>query len=445
MHSPTLAWLSEEQWLPLATAHAERSKRFGEPFTARRMNREKHPIEDFLFTYYTQKPGQLYRWHPGPGVVLGGEQARERAEWKFYREVLDEDTGERGYTVDVEAFAAARLEAIRFARIILAGTVQRPGNFACFGLHEWAMAYKSEQNGIRHEYLPLRLGAEGTDAVVEEHKIRCTHFDAFRFYTPEAVPLNELRPTRETQRNLEQPGCLHANMDLYKWAYKLTPAVPSELVMDCFELAWDIRTMDMQASPYDLLEWGHEPIRIETPAGKAEYVRRQKDFADRAQELRRQVAGPCPGTAPGTDLVHGAQRPGCPDGERETRMSPRMRFPVVATLFAALVLLAGCGGNDGRPRPVVHSAATQTSAPPTGQVATVDLDIVIRADGKTESADYSLQCAGATALETSKHPRAAEACALLAKHPQILDPGAGQPDVHRAVRRPGHRKRHRNR
>ena len=286
MHSPTLVWLPEEQWLPLATAHAERSRRFGEPFTARRMNREKHPIEDFLFTYYTQKPGQLYRWHPGPGVVLGGERARERADWKFYREVLDEATGERGYTVDVEAFAAARLEAIRFARIILAGTVQRPGNFACFGLHEWAMAYKSEQNGIRHEYLPLRLGAAGTDAVVEDHKIRCTHFDAFRFYTPEAVPRNELQPTRETQRNLEQPGCLHANMDLYKWAYKLTPAVPSELVMDCFELAWDIRTMDMKASPYDLLEWGHEPIRIETPAGKAEYVRQQKGFADRSQELR---------------------------------------------------------------------------------------------------------------------------------------------------------------
>ncbi|MGL3804517.1 3-methyladenine DNA glycosylase [Paeniglutamicibacter sp. R2-26] len=286
MHSPDLVWLPEEQWLPLANAHEERSRRFGEPFTERRMKRRKHPIEDFLFTYYTQKPGQLYRWHPGPGVVLAGDLAQERAGWKFYREVLHEGTGERGYTVDLGAFAEARLEAIRFARIILAGTAARPGNFACFGLHEWAMAYKSEVNGIRHEYLPLRLGAAGTDAVVEEHKIRCTHFDAFRFYTPQAVPRNELQPTRETQRTLEQPGCLHANMDLYKWAYKLTPAVPSGLVMDCFELAWDIRTMDMQASPYDLSDWGHAPIRIETPAGKAEYVRRQKDFSDRAQELR---------------------------------------------------------------------------------------------------------------------------------------------------------------
>lgn len=151
------------------------------------------------------------------------------------------------------------------------------------------MAYKSEINGIRHEYLPLRLGAEGTDAVVEKHKIRCTHFDAFRFYTPQAVPLNELQPTRELQVELEQPGCLHGNMDLYKWAYKMSPAVPTDLLMDCFELAWDIRIMDMQASPYDLTEWGYAPIRIETPEGKANYVREQKQFAQRANELREKL------------------------------------------------------------------------------------------------------------------------------------------------------------
>jgi hypothetical protein len=248
------------------------------------MKGKKHPIEDFLFTYYTQKPGQLYRWHPGMAVVLVGHEARERGTWKFYRSV--QTSSGPGYEFDAQAFGQARARAIEFARIILAGTAQRPGNFSCFGLHEWAMAYKSEANGIRHEYLPLRLGAQGTDEVVETHKIRCTHFDAFRFYTPQAIDLNEVQPTRETQRDLEQPACLHANMDLYKWAYKLSPAVPSELVMDCFELAWDIRTMDMQASPYDLADWGHDPIRIETPEGKATYVRMQKEFAARADSLR---------------------------------------------------------------------------------------------------------------------------------------------------------------
>lgn len=274
-------------WTERAAEHEQRARRFGEPFVERRMKGKKHPIEDFLFTYYTQKPGQLYRWHPGVNVVLTGDEAMQRADWKFYRSV-DTEFGP-GVAFDAQAFASTRTETIRYAHLILSQTIQRAGNFACFGLHEWAMAYKSEVNGIRHEYLPLRLGAEGTDKVVEDHKIRCTHFDAFRFYTPQAVSLNELQPTRETQRDLEQPGCLHANMDLYKWAYKLAGAVPSELVMDCFELAWDIRTMDMQASPYDLGDWGHEPIRIETPEGKAEYVKHQKSFAQRAESLRTQL------------------------------------------------------------------------------------------------------------------------------------------------------------
>ncbi|MFB0834638.1 3-methyladenine DNA glycosylase [Arthrobacter halodurans] len=281
--------LRPEEWMPRAENHRTRVERFAAPFVARRMAGTKHPVEDFLFTYYTQKPGQLRRWHPGPGVVLAGSSAGERLGWKFYRAAGHDGGAGTGVELDTAAFAAARADAVAFARTILAGTALRPAQFSCFGLHEWAMAYRSEENGIRHEYLPLRLGAEGTDEVVERNRIRCTHFDAFRFYTPQATPLNELRPTRETQRDLEQPGCLHANMDLYKWAYKLSPAIPSELVMDCFELAWDIRIMDMQASPYDLAAWGHEPIRIETPAGKARYVEFQRGFAERSQALRARL------------------------------------------------------------------------------------------------------------------------------------------------------------
>jgi hypothetical protein len=96
-------------------------------------------------------------------------------------------------------------------------------------------------------------------------------------------------PSRENQRAMEQPGCLHANMDLYKWAYKLSPLLPSELVMDCFELSWRIRAMDMQASPYDLAGWGYPAIRIETPDGKAEYVEYQRAFAAESQELRQRL------------------------------------------------------------------------------------------------------------------------------------------------------------
>ncbi|WP_241248314.1 hypothetical protein [Nocardioides turkmenicus] len=38
-------------------------------------------------------------------------------------------------------------------------------------------------------------------------------------------------------------------MDLYKHAFRLSPLVSSDLVADCFELAWEIRTMDMPATP----------------------------------------------------------------------------------------------------------------------------------------------------------------------------------------------------
>jgi hypothetical protein len=272
--------LTEVEWQEREQRHQERVARFSDPYLDRRSRGEKHPVEDFLFTYYNQKPGRLLRWHPGAGVVLTGAAAEQRADWKYY--VVDGG----GARVDAARFVAERREAVDFAQVILRRTASRPAQFGCFGLHEWAMAYRSAVHGVRHEYLGLRLGAAGTDDVVEASRIRCTHFDAFRFYAPEAVPLNALAPTRETQRDLEQPGCLHANMDLYKWAYKLTPLLPSELVMDCFELSWRIRAMDMRASPYDLSPWGYVPIGIETTEGKAEYVRLQREFAEESQALR---------------------------------------------------------------------------------------------------------------------------------------------------------------
>ena len=194
-----------------------------------------------------------------------------------------------GVVVDAHAFVAKRETAVKFTREILANTAAKSGTFDCFGLHEWAMAYRAEENGLRHENAGLRLGASGTDAVVEGHRIRCSHFDAFRFFQPQAVERNELQPTREAQRTMEQPGCLHASMDLYKWAYKLLPAVDSGLLADCFELAGDVRVTDIEASPYDLADWGYEPVRIETPEGKAEYVRRQRAFAARGTELRHRL------------------------------------------------------------------------------------------------------------------------------------------------------------
>ena len=100
---------------------------------------------------------------------------------------------------------------------------------------------------------------------------------------------NAIQPTRDSQVELEQPGCLHAGMDVYKWATKLTPIVPGDLTMDCFDLAMEIRLLDMQASPYDLSGYEVEPVRIETAAGKAAYMERQRAFAERSNVLRNRL------------------------------------------------------------------------------------------------------------------------------------------------------------
>jgi hypothetical protein len=173
---------------------------------------------------------------------------------------------------------------------LLTATAARPAFTGCFGLHEWAMVYRDDE---RRHALPLRLGRSGTDAVIDQHPIRCTHFDAYRFFTPAAVDRNRVTPTRATQVDLEQPGCLHASMDLHKWALKLGPAVPGELALDCFTLARDVRLLDMQASPYDLSSYGLDTVAIETPEGKVEYVRRQREFSDRAARQRARLVEVC--------------------------------------------------------------------------------------------------------------------------------------------------------
>jgi len=270
--------LAREEWTARAAAHLDRAETLTAAHRERAGRGEKHPVEDFLFTYYSYKPAVLRKWHPGVGVVLA--DAPERAAWRWYTPVG------AGVAVDAATFRSERGSLYRGVVNLLRATRDRRGVFGCFGLHEWAMAYRADE--VRHE-VPLRLGRDGTDAVVEAHDLRCTHFDAFRFFTPDAVPRNRIPLSRESQQQREQPGCLHAGMDVYKWVVKLGPLVPGELLLDAFELARDIRTLDMQASPYDLSGWGYAPVTIETPEGKTQYVERQRRLSDRAQTLRSAV------------------------------------------------------------------------------------------------------------------------------------------------------------
>jgi hypothetical protein len=78
-------------------------------------------------------------------------------------------------------------------------------------------------------------------------------------------------------------------MDLYRFGYKITPWIESELLVDAFELALRAREIDMRASPYDLTGFGFHPILIETPEGRSQYVRLQKEIAELAREHRSRL------------------------------------------------------------------------------------------------------------------------------------------------------------
>ena len=271
-------------WQACAEAHAARVDAFVAPHLARRSESVKHPVHDFLFTYYSQRPAQLRRWHPGYGVALADAPEYE---------------GLKGYGVSTGAtvvsaeYVASQRRLLSGLRNLLRATASRPANFGCFGMHEWAMVYRLSEDETRHADWPLRLGGAGTDAVVESHRIACSHFDAYRFFTPAAAPLNTLSPTSADRPDFEQPACLHAGMDLYKHAFRLTPMISSDLVADCFELARDIRELDMRAAPYDLVDLGFEPVPVETAAGKAEYAEAQRVFAERGAPLRARLVEEC--------------------------------------------------------------------------------------------------------------------------------------------------------
>ena len=75
-----LVVLDEAVWRARAAAHEARVDALVGDHLARRGAGVKHPVHDFLFTYYSFRPAQLRRWSPGYGVVRSdGDGASLRA------------------------------------------------------------------------------------------------------------------------------------------------------------------------------------------------------------------------------------------------------------------------------------------------------------------------------------------------------------------------------
>ena len=273
--------LSESDWLARRARHEERLRPLVGAHVERQSRQQKHPVYDFLFEYYGFRPSWLMRWSPGLAVALAGEAARDYLKHPAYGEV------EGGVALNVERLPRHRLSAARWVLQLLETTAERPPRFGCFGLHEWAMVYRIPE--ARHRQLALRMPPAELAAFVESQTVVCSHYDAFRFFTPAARPLNRLQPELATRMELEQCGCLHANMDLFKWAIRFYPWLGSDLVAEAFLLAVELREVDMRASPYDVRALGFAPIPVETPEGQTEYVSLQQELSKKAQPIRSRL------------------------------------------------------------------------------------------------------------------------------------------------------------
>lgn len=272
---PADVWRSERQ------SHIERVKSFTRDRVARAAVAEPHAVYDFLFTYYSYRPSHLERWSPGADVLFADAPDAE-IDW-----VDDTILTPHGWVIPSASFPQHRLGYLRWCIDYLSRIADRQPNFSCFGLHEWAMVYRSAE--VRHSHVPLRLSQEEIARVVEELGLRCTHYDAYRFFTPEALPLNRDPLARETTVSFDQRACIHVTMDLYKFAHKISPWCPSSLIADAFLLAADARQVDMRASPYDLSDLGFSPLLIETIGGRQEYLQEQRRLSELAAPIRTRL------------------------------------------------------------------------------------------------------------------------------------------------------------
>lgn len=273
--------LPEEVWTAQIEHHEQMLSEILDPYLEKRSRQEKDPVLDFLFEYYAFRPSHLMRWSPGIGITL---ECCDPSKLPEISEILFADEKAR---LDPKFFPEKRIPSIQWTLELLQKSDRQKPMFGCFGMHEWAMVYRAKE--IRHRQIPLRLTEREIADFVESRPLVCTHFDAFRFFTDKARPMNKHDLSRDKFQNMEQPGCVHTNMDLYKWAFKLFPWISSEIIRDAFFNAVEARKVDMQASPYDAKEFGLEPIKIETEAGRKEYLEKQMEIYENSQPVRQRL------------------------------------------------------------------------------------------------------------------------------------------------------------
>lgn len=278
----------------------------------------RHPVYNFLVSYYNLRGAKgcrrLARWSPpllaDATVRLSGACEDDLGVGALH--VRGARLVDGGVDYDPAAFfrnddAEARDRAAAnyaWYRTILRNTLVHPRPVThCYGLHEWAMVYDPRPadddddgrapppSAAYQAHLPRRVSRDVVNAAVERRGVRCTHFDAIRFFAPEAVPLltTENPTSREDQARLEQPACVHAQMDLLKIALRLSPFLSSDVLGNALEVSLDARRLDVAASPYDATAYGLDPVPVETSEGRAVYKERQIKLMEQGQTVRKDL------------------------------------------------------------------------------------------------------------------------------------------------------------
>jgi hypothetical protein len=244
-------------------------------------------VDDFL--YNGKKPGILYRpirYYDHPANSNNEADATSIV-------------GTTPPSNDIQ-FLHKKASSFTWYKSILQTTLANEAVLHCYGLHEWAMQYHPEgapapPSGKYQSHLPLRASREVINSTVERKGLRCTHVDALRFFAPSAGHLNFHGASleRTDQLDLEQPGCVHAHMDLLKIALRVKPYCDPALLVDILGIALEARSLDVGASPYDCSEYSADNegnpipiIPVETPEGRAAYKVQQTDLMEKAEGTR---------------------------------------------------------------------------------------------------------------------------------------------------------------
>jgi hypothetical protein len=281
----TVLSVAEPTWRPRAADHAARIHSLLSPGFVEATSpgaaikpafsalSDRHPVFNFLRSYYNVRGVKgvraLARWappQPSRTVLLEGATGDDLAAGTLHRRGASVVPG--GVEYSAHSFfngrPAAAAEPYRWSRALLAHTQAAEPVLHCYGLHEWAMLYQPDGSRLPPSAsfqadLPLRVSRATLNAAIERKGTACTHVDALRFFAPAAQGHNQFgdvapagaapglspcagggcagggggdrgcagphEPLRSQQLALEQPGCVHAHMDLLKLALKLGPHV----------------------------------------------------------------------------------------------------------------------------------------------------------------------------------------------------------------------------